>query len=269
MNSVNPLGFVEDPADPDLLEGLEAYDAKQWSLAEKPLRKAAERGNITAIFKLANVVHHLSRTAEAIELWELASAQGHDGAANNLAVWLKQQGRIDEAAALHKQSALTGNVEAMFNLGVILDEMGHHVEARAWFEQAIEGGYGRAAASLGRSLIVRGNREEGVSILESGVDLGSLSAALMLAVDAQERSDFSAVIDWSSRALAMSDDPNEAHQMPHALGLLGFGLRMTGRYCEAIEPLERAVAMGDTDAEPILDNVRHLCAKMTSQASQI
>ena len=47
--------FVEHPEDPDLVAGLEVYDRGEWRGAEPHLRRAAERGNITAIFKLANV----------------------------------------------------------------------------------------------------------------------------------------------------------------------------------------------------------------------
>jgi tetratricopeptide (TPR) repeat protein len=255
-SGIHPRSFVEDPTDPDLVVGLASYDAKEWGVAEAPLRRAAERGNITAIFKLANVVDRLGRESEAVELWRLASAQGHGGATNNLALRLKKQGRRDEALALHRQSAESGNIEAMFNLALFLEDSGQMAEARQWYERAIEAGNGRAAAVLGRSLMVGGDRQEGMAVLERGVELGNLSAALMLAVDAQERDDYEAIVQWASRALDMPEDPNEVHQLPQAFGLLGFGLHSSGRHREAIEPLERAVALGSAPAQIVLDDAR-------------
>ena len=256
MAGINLTVFTDDPADPDLIQGLAAYDRKDWVTAEAPLRRAAERGNVTAIFKLANTVSNLGRQDEAVPLWQLASDQGHDGAANNLANYLKAQGRVEEALALQQRSAEAGNVEAMFNLGMALDALGRTDEAYDWFERAIDAGNGRAAAYLGHELLKAGHRDEGLIVLQSGVDLGNMSACLMLAVDAQERDDYPVMAEWAQRALEMPDDPREAHQVKNAWGLLGLGLYLSGRVAESIDPLQRATDLGNEHAAGVLQDAR-------------
>ena len=255
MNSgINPALFTDDLSDPDLIEGLAAYDGNDWVTAEPPLRRAAERGNVTAIFKLANTVSNLGREDEAMPLWQLASDQGHEGAANNLSLRLKDLGRINEALSLQERAARGGSLEAMFNVGVTLNELGRTDEAYEWLERAIDAGYGRAAAYLGSDYLAAGRRDDALDILHRGVDLGNMSACLMLAVDAQRRGDYPVVVEWASRAFEMPDDPNETHQLENAWGLLGWGLHMSGRTREAIEPLQRAVELGNEDAQPVLDD---------------
>lgn len=252
----DPPDFVDDPADPDLVAGLEVYDRWDWSAAEPYLRRAAQRGNITAIFKLANVRDHLGDEEEALTLWQLASDHGHDGAANNLGLRLVAQGRVDDDLALYRRSAAAGNVEAMFNLGVKLQESGQDGEAQTWLERAIAEGNGRAAAFWGRHLLEVGRREEGIPVLEQGAHLGNLSACLMLSVDGQETGNYEAMVSWASKALEFTDDLNEQHQVGRAWGLLGLGLVLTGHPEEAIVPLQEAVTLGEEGVIPILSDLR-------------
>ena len=253
---VDPPDFVDDPADPDLVAGLEVYDRWDWSAAEPYLRRAAQRGNITAIFKLANVRDHLGDEEEAVTLWQLASDHGHDGAANNLGLRLVAQGRVDEALTLYRSSAAAGNVEAMFNLGVNLQESGQDGEAQTWLGRRLAQGHGRAAAFWGRHLLGVGRREEGISVLEQGAQLGNLSACLMLSVDGQETGDYEAMVSWASKALEFTDDLNEQHQVGRAWGLLGLGLVLSGHPEEAIVPLQEAATRGEEEVIPIVSDLR-------------
>lgn len=248
--------FFDDPADSDLVAGLEFYDRRDWSSAEPYLRRAAERGNITAIFKLANVRRDLGDEEEAMVLWQLAIDQGNPEAANNLGLCLVSQGRVDEAIKLYRRSAAAGNIVAMFNLGVKLLESGEPEEAEAWMVDAIAGGSGRAAAVWGNRLLKFGRREEGISVLEQGVKLENLSACLMLAVDAQEMRNFDAMVSWASKALEFTDDPNEQHQIGRAWGLLGIGLFQSGQPEEAIVALQTALSLGEKSVIPFLNEIQ-------------
>jgi len=260
---------VDDAQDPDLVAGLRHYDAQEWAACDGPLRRAADRGNITAIFKLANALDRLGRESEAVELWQIACDQGHAGACNNVAIWLSSEGREDEAIVFYRRAAETGDVELMFNLAVKLDDAGQHDEARPWFDRAIAEGYPRAAAVLGNSLLERGYREEGLAILGQAVQMEHLSAAFVMAVDAQRHDDYDGIIEWCERALAMPEDEREAGQICYVLGMLGVGLTMAGRPQEALEPLERSIALGNESAQDVLDYARSLLSTSRPLESRV
>jgi TPR repeat protein len=94
-----PEILFEDELDSDLTEGLSFYHDREWQKAIAPLEIAARKGNVTAIFKLANSLDNLDREDEAIPLWEAAANFGHVGACNNYAIRLKRSGDNEGALA--------------------------------------------------------------------------------------------------------------------------------------------------------------------------
>lgn len=113
-------------ASEDLKEGLDAYQARDFKAALKPLRKAAEDGSAEAQFRLAAMYFN-----------------GHG----------VDQDR-DEAARWFREAAIHGNREAQYILGVIYwDGRGvakDHVSAYMWFNIASSNGDKSAAASGSR-----------------------------------------------------------------------------------------------------------------------
>ena len=69
------------------------------------LRRAAERGDGTAMHNLAHFYHDHS-DFEAAEHWfRRAAAAGHTRSMNNLAVLLDQFGELDEAESWYRRAA--------------------------------------------------------------------------------------------------------------------------------------------------------------------
>jgi len=258
--------YLEDPTDSDLVAGLELYDADKYEEAEPLLRCAADRGNVTALFKLANTLSRLDREEEAIPLLEIASEQDHAGASNNLGLILFDRGQVDEAIALYAKAAEAGLAQAMFNLGIRLDEAGDADGARAWLLRAIEGGLGRACAALGNMLILEGELEEARRLYERGADLGNLSSCTCAGKERFEAKDYAPAEAWFRRGINLPEDPDESRQLPHAFAFLGLTLVLAGRSDEAIEYLERAVSMGNHDVEGALAEARSNLAPVPYRA---
>ena len=109
-------------------KGLEAYNDKDYSLAAKWFKSAAEKGDVDAIFMIAHNFY-LGRGVEkniqkAISYYTEATSKGHDVAPYNLGIlYMSGEGvsqNIEKAFGLFKISAERGFPEAQFNVAVML-----------------------------------------------------------------------------------------------------------------------------------------------------
>jgi len=251
----------DDDTDADLMTGLEYYDSGDWGRAKAPLSAAAHRGNITAVFKLANCISNLGDDAAAIPLWRIASDQGHTGARNNLAIRLLKQGRRDEAIALYRLAAEAGDESAMFNLAIQLEDDDRDA-CYMWLQRAADAGHPRAWTVMGHRRILDGQPDKGWRCLEQGASLGNLSACLTAASLLFDQERFTEAESWLARGFDMADDPNEQHQVPRLWGLMGSTLSVLRRYEEAIPYFERALELGEASVEPALAEARGLLAEL-------
>jgi tetratricopeptide (TPR) repeat protein len=264
LQALDRSAWHEDEHDPDLVAGLVYYDAGDWEAAQPALWRAASRGNITACFKLANSISRTVDDDAAMPLWRLASDHGHAGAINNVALRLIDQGRRAEALHLYRTAAEAGLTDAMFNLATHLEDDGDP-ESRTWLRRAIEAGHARACTLLGYNLIEEGDLNQGWDLLEEGAARGNLSACLMAGSLLFNSERYQEAEAWLARGFTMTEDLNEQHQVPRLWALMGVTLTMLERYEEAIPYLERALELGETDAEASLAAARSMVSSNSSR----
>jgi len=239
-----PETLFEDELDADLIEGLSFYDDREWRKAIAPLEIAARKGNVTAIFKLANSLDNLDREDEAIPLWQAAANFGHVGACNNYAIRLKRSGDNEGAQALYLRAAQSGNAQAIFNYAMTLDEEDQTAEFREWLRKSADAGMLRAQAMLGKHLHEHGEQEEGLELLEDAMEKGSLSAHLLAANIANTNEQYARAFDLADKGLALPLSDDDKHLVRNAYLIRGIAADHLGMREQAISDVTTSKEMG-------------------------
>ena len=239
-----PETLFEDESDPDLVEGLRSYEDKDWNAALAPLEIAARRGNVTAIFKLANSLANLDREDEAIPLWLAAVNFGHVGACNNYAIRLNRKGDTEGARALYLRAAQSGEPQAIFNYAMTLDEEDQTAEFREWLRKSANAGMLRAQAMLGKHLHEHGEQEEGLELLEDAMEKGSLSAHLLAANIANTNEQHSRAFDLADKGLALPLSDDDKHLVRNVYLIRGIAADHLGMREQAISDVVTSKEMG-------------------------
>jgi TPR repeat protein len=247
-----PEQLYEDDQDADLIEGLGFYDAGDWAEALEPLGKSASKGNVTAIFKLANSLDNLGNEDDAIPLWEVAANWGHQGACNNFAIRLKDVGDVEGARELYRRSAAAGNYQAMFNLALTYGDSEDDTEYRKWLLKASDAGMLRAQAILGDHLIQRGEEGDGLELIEDALSKGSLTAHVLAATVAIGELDFARAHLLAEAALVLPLNDDDKHLLKNAYYVRGISGDQLGNRAQAIEDVKTAADMGfDVSSAPL------------------
>lgn len=239
-----PGELFEDDSDSDLVAGLELYEAKEWEKALPSLELAALKGNVTAIFKLANSLSNLDREDEALSLWEAAAEWGHLGACNNFAIRLRNVGDIEGARELYRKSAEAGNAVSMFNLAQTYDENSETDKYLEWLQKASEAGMLRAQALLGDHYCKLGRTQEGTKLLEQAMEKGSLSAHILAGRMAYQNDDFDRAYLIANDALDLPLVDDDKHLVPNAHMIRGLSGDHLGHREQAINDVKIARDMG-------------------------
>jgi tetratricopeptide (TPR) repeat protein len=202
--------------------------------------RRAERGNVSAMWQMAEL-HLLNRQpAEAEMWWRRAAEAGSSGAETRLGAFLYQRGRTAEAETCWRRAAAAGNASALNNLALLAEEAGDHAEAERRLRQAAEAGSPAARASLGALSAQRGETQEAGRRWRRSAEDGDTAAMLRLAAMAISRGDAATGYRWTDQAIAAGDTD--------ALLFKGLACRDAGDDEGARVWLARAARAGNPDA---------------------
>ena len=267
-----PSELYEDDSDEDLVKGLKYYEAKEWEKSLSPLEASAIKGNLTAIFKLANSLSNLDREDEALPLWEIAAEWGHTGACNNYAIRLNAVGDTEGARDLYRRAAAAGNAQSMMNLALTYDEDTETELYLEWLNKAAHSGMLRAQALIGNHLHSHGQEEEGLKVLENAIAKKSLSAHILAANIALKNQDYERSYRLADDALALPVVEDDQHLIRNAYLIRGVTGDHLGNTEQAIIDVKTAKDMGfDVSSAPLHLRVpkkqQRLRAQPSSQAA--
>ncbi len=153
-----------DDGDAEFAAGKEAYEAQSYESAIKHFRKAAEKGNAEAQFKLGNCLYQglgaEQDQAEAVKWFRKAAEQDLAKAQFNLGNSFYQGAGAeldyDEAFNWYRKAAEQGLAEAQYSLGICfyqgLGTEQDYAEAVYWFRKAAEQGHAIAQFNLGNCI---------------------------------------------------------------------------------------------------------------------
>ena len=100
-------------------------------ITQHALEKAADAGNLDAMFMLALMLHDRKDPGLAERWYRKAADSGHSGAMYYLGFLLADQGDIEHAERWYRKAANAGNFGAMSNLAVLLQGTGTHRGSQA------------------------------------------------------------------------------------------------------------------------------------------
>ncbi len=187
-----------DDGDDEFAAGKEAYEAQSYESAIKHFRKAAEKGNAEAQFKLGNCLYQglgaEQDQAEAVKWFRKAAEQGLAKAQFNLGLCFYQgQGTEQdyaEAVNWFRKAAEQGLAEAQSNLGLCFYQgVGteqDYAEAVYWYRKSAEQGHAEAQFNLGvctgKGLGTKQNDAEAVNWIRKAAEQGLAEAQYSLGV---------------------------------------------------------------------------------------
>ena len=187
-----------DDGNAELTAGSKAYEEQSYESAIKHFRKAAEKGNAEAQFKLGNCLYQglgaEQDQAEAVKWFRKAAEQGLAKAQFNLGLCFYQgQGtELDfvEAVKWFRKAAEQGLAEAQSNLGLCfyqgLGTEQDYAEAVYWYRKAAEQGHAIAQFNLGvctgKGLGTKQNDAEAVNWIRKAAEQGVVEAQYSLGV---------------------------------------------------------------------------------------
>ena len=263
------MAYSEDDNDPRLIAALREYDESRDVQAEYLLRPLAAEGNLTAMFKLGNVLSRTGRQREAEELWTIAASAGDVRAINNLGTMRLSEGREEEALALFMQAADRGNREAAFNAANVLEGLGREPEFIAILERLGQDGWGRAWGRLGLYYLKQGDQGAIIKAMTAfghGIKLGSATCNLGMAMEARRRDDYEGVRRWAERALECTFDEHEEETgLPYqAHGIAGYAYLSLHDFDAGVHHLVEAAKGGDPDVRAHLEQIRPLISQLES-----
>lgn len=235
--------------DPDLLKGLQQYDAGEFAESVAPLRLAVGRNSGFAAFKLANALSELGQERAAFSFWKKSIALGNKDSLTNLASRYSELGFKDIALAMYLEAAANGSDDAMHAAGVIQGELGNLAELVKLMRSAAEAGNIRAYANWGLELYKAGQKAEGIEVLERGMAAGSISCFAQRAQIFSGEGNLAEAISYLRQGLALEDiDFREKHMVRHVKNLLGLYLYQSEEFGEAIPILQESADQGDENA---------------------
>ena len=187
-----------DDGDTELAAGNEAYEAQSYESAIKHFRKAAEKGNAEAQFKLGYCLYQglgmEQDYAEAVKWFRKAAEQGLVEAQFNLGLCFYQgQGTEQdyaEAGNWFRKAAEQGLAEAQSNLGLCfyqgLGTEQDYAEAVYWYRKSAEQGHAEAQYNLGvctgKGLGTKQNDAEAFNWIRKAAEQGLPEAQYSLGV---------------------------------------------------------------------------------------
>jgi TPR repeat protein len=147
-------------------------------------QKAADLGNVSAMYNLAGKYQDAGNDARAVEWYRKAAQVGHADAMNRLAFRYEQGKGADrnpeEAMKWYHQAAEAGNKHAMHNLALVCAEKGNHRDALQWFTKAAALGGTEAMNCMGVSYLqgrgVDVNHEKALEWFRKAAEAGAASA---------------------------------------------------------------------------------------------
>lgn len=189
--------------------GVMAEGAGLTSISEKAFRRGAERGVVTDMFNLANLLKGARKENEAEEWYRKAASRGDTGALLNLGILLKDQGRTSEAENEFREGAGKGDPAAMSNLGLLLKDLGRLDEAKRWHRESVR--VGDLAAMVNLALMLRDENDEAAAeeaerLLRRAAEAGSAAAMFNLGVIFHTRKDLDEAESWYRQAIGEERD---------------------------------------------------------------
>ncbi len=205
---------------------------------------------------LANALRQLGAFDEALEASRRAIALAPDLAMahNNLGLLLVARGQRAEAVASYREAVRLDPryIEALNNLGNVLREQGEQREAMARYREAVQLDPARADShsNLGYALLDLRRVADAAASFRSALALQSNNVPAQLGLAAALRvQGLAAEAEASCRAALVAEPQSSA-----ALSLLGELCADRGRFAEAQEFFERAIAL-DADFVPAYGSI--------------
>lgn len=128
--------------------GYSAHQAERRDIAERAWLRAAEGGELTAMFNLGEMFRETDLVQA--EKWSRRAAEaGFIGAMNSMGLLLNRLGRMREAERWYRLAGSAGDAHAMYNLGNMLMATGRTDEAQQWFQRSAETGHAAAMFNFG------------------------------------------------------------------------------------------------------------------------
>ena len=187
-----------DDGDAEFAAGKEAYEAQSYESAIEHFRKAAEKGNAEAQFKLGNCLYQglgaEQDQAEAVKWFRKAAEQGLAKAQFNLGLCFYQglgtEQDYAEAVNWFRKAAEQGLAEAQSNLGLCfyqgLGTEQDYAEAVYWYRKSAEQGHAEAQFNLGvctgKGLGTKQNDAEAVNWIRKAAEQGLAEAQYSLGI---------------------------------------------------------------------------------------
>ena len=238
--------------DPDLVASADEYFNGNALEVLEVLEELSRQGNVTAIFRYANILSNNDFLTEAEYFWRIAISAGHTGAANNLANQLKNQDRRDEAKRLYLLSANSGESDGLFNLGLMADEDEDHDEAERLFILAVEAGHGVACANLAHRYFKEGQLDKAFHYANIGVSREDFFSSSVLAIHYFDSDDWQKTLDSISVAEKTSG-AEDRPQYKDLLNLKAVCLLNLWRLEEADEVIEMCRIIGSSQYLELLE----------------
>jgi len=227
---------------PKLISITDAYYAGELDTVIKPLSELAREGNITAIFRLANVLSNMGEIDQAKYFWRIALAGGHTAAANNLANQLKHEGKKQEAMKLYQISAKAGESDGLFNLGLLVEE-DDPSEAEKYFLEAVQAGHPKACANLAVMYFAAERINEAFYFAELGISRNDFFSAMTIALYYQKLEEWDKALDACRRSVSLSSSEETPYSI-HAYDLIALALLQLNRLDNATEAIEECRTRG-------------------------
>ena len=187
-----------DDGNAEFAAGKEAYEAQSYESAIKHFRKAAEKGNAEAQFKLGYCLYQGQGMeqdyAEAVKWFRKSAEQGLANAQFNLGLCFYQglgtEQDYAEAVKWFRKAAEQGLAEAQSNLGLCfyqgLGTEQDYAEAVYWYRKSAEQGHAEAQFNLGvctgKGLGTKQNDAEAVNWIRKAAEQGVAEAQYSLGV---------------------------------------------------------------------------------------
>jgi TPR repeat protein len=131
--------------------------ARQFPIAERAFRKAADHGIARAMYGLGFLRDKQEKKDEAEQWYRKAAENGHALAGFALAISLAERGEAAKAVQWLRRAADAGvGRVAEFFLGTMLGELGENAEAVKWLSKAANAGDAAAIFNLGVVLSEQG-----------------------------------------------------------------------------------------------------------------
>lgn len=249
---------------PKLMSTTDAYFAGELDTVITPLNDLAREGNITAIFRLANVLSNIGEIDQAKYFWRIALAGGHTAAANNLANQLKHEGKKQEAMKLYEISAKAGESDGLFNLGLLVEE-DDPAAAEKYFLEAVQAGHPKACANLALICFAAERVNEAFYFAELGISRNDFFSAMALALHYQKLEDWEKTLDACRRSISLSSSEDTPYSI-HAYDLIALALLQLNRLDEATTAIEECRIRGSQQYLGLIElqEALNLAANMNS-----